>query len=93
LENLPNSLQSLGCKGNPIEFVDDVKYSDINFTLKGYQAIKRIQKRIRMRIRLKHQKLYLIEDLIEDWLWKPNHDFPPIQFQVGWQEIQDFQNI
>ena len=46
-----------------------------------------------MRIRLKHLKVYFIEDIIEDWLWKPNHDFPPIQLQVGWQEIQDFQNI
>jgi len=40
---------------------------------------------------LKHQKVYFIEDLIEDWLWKPicNDGTIGINPQLAWNEIEN----
>ena len=70
IENLPASLEMFYCSGNPVEYVDNVRYDRINFTFKGYQAIKRIQKRIKIRHKRK-QVILDVQDEIEDWIWKP----------------------
>ena len=71
IENLPSTLQNFYCAGNPIEFVDNVQFNSINFTLKGYQAIKRIQKRMKRRYRKKFEAANIIQRGCHNWLWKP----------------------
>jgi hypothetical protein len=55
LENLPLSLRRIYYTGCGIKFVDNVSYTDINFSLIGYHAIIRIQKRMKRRYAYKHR--------------------------------------
>jgi hypothetical protein len=68
IENLPECLQTFYYDTNTITHVDNVEISRINFTLTGYQSIKRIQRRKKV------QERCAIETIIEslhDWIWKP----------------------
>ena len=71
LENLPIGLQYLYYDGNPIEYVDDSPFNDINFTLKGYQAIRRIQLRMKRRYKIKNNAARVIQNGCHNWLWSP----------------------
>ena len=51
IENLPLGLKTLFFDENKIIYVDNVEYKRINFTLHGYQAIRRIQRRIKLRFK------------------------------------------
>ena len=51
IENLPLGLKTLYLDKNKIIYVDNVEYKRINFTLQGYQAIRRIQLRIKLRFK------------------------------------------
>src|SRR6476620_2809510 len=68
IENLPLGLKYFFYDGNPIEYVDNVKYSDINFTLTGYQAIHRIQKRMKRRYKIKNDASRIIGRQVLHWL-------------------------
>lgn len=57
---------------NPIEYVDSVKFNDINFTLRGYEAIRRIQKRMKRRFKIKDEASRIIGRATLHWLWSPN---------------------
>lgn len=49
IENLPLVLINLWAIDKPIDYVDDIRITDVAFTLKGYQAIRRLQRRIKIR--------------------------------------------
>ena len=70
IENLPNSLQLFYYNDNPIEFVDNVEFNKIKFTLKGYQAIKRIQRRNKRQFKIKNESIIIIQNECWNWLWK-----------------------
>ena len=85
IENLPLGLVYLTYYGgNPIEYVDDVKYSDIKFRLRGYKAIRIIQKRMKRRYKIKDESSRLIGRYTLHWL----HSVPngPM-FKRGWSEL------
>ena len=68
IENLPLGLIYFDYNGNPIEFVDDIEYTKIKFTLKGYQAIKIIQKRMKRRYQIKNEASKKIGRQVLHWL-------------------------
>ena len=68
IENLPLGLQVFYCRDNQITHVDNVEYSRVKFTLKGYQSIKHIQRRT---LRLSKSNKSILQDVLEDWVWKP----------------------
>ena len=68
IENLPQGLRAFNYINNPITHVDGVEISRVNFTLRGYQTIKRTQRRTLRRF--KSNEVILLEAL-EDWVWKP----------------------
>ena len=70
IENLPMSLQRFEYRDNPIKYVDDILFSSINFSLKGYQAIKRIQKRMKRRYK-RNDAARTIQKHCHNWLWSP----------------------
>ena len=70
IENLPLGLIDF-YGGDPILYVDNVKYTDINFTLSGYQAIRRIQKRMKRRYKIKNEASRIIGRQVLHWLWSP----------------------
>jgi hypothetical protein len=84
IESLPLGLTYFNVSYNPIEYVDDVKYSDIKFTLRGYQAIRRIQKRMKRRYKIKNRASQLIGRVALNWL----HSAPngPM-FKRNWREL------
>ncbi len=47
--------------GNPIQYVDNVKFDSINFSLKGYQSICRLQRRLRIRYKRKQMAATIIQ--------------------------------
>ena len=57
--------------GNPIHFVDNVEINKINFNLDGYQAIRRIQLRMKRRFKNKLNACKIIQEDCHDWIWKP----------------------
>jgi hypothetical protein len=69
---LPLGLTQFYYHGNNIEFVDNVSYSKINFTLAGYQVIRRIQKRMKRRYKIKNEASRIIGRATLHWLWSPN---------------------
>ncbi len=69
IENLPDGLIFFDYIGNPIKFVDCVDINRINFSLKGYQAIKRIQKRIKKKLLLKKYNIKILQEFCHDWIW------------------------
>ena len=71
IENLPISLRYFATPMREIDSVDNVSIDDINFTLKGYNAIKRIQLRMKRRYRLKVAAARVIQKGLYNWLWKP----------------------
>ncbi|KAJ3375910.1 hypothetical protein HDU92_000653, partial [Lobulomyces angularis] len=75
IENLPLGLSYIDLEGEVlIEFVDDVPYDDIvwsEFSLKGYQAVKRIQKRLSRRRKCKINAVRRIQAGCRNWIWKP----------------------
>jgi len=71
LENLPIGLQELHCNRYTILFVDNIPKETINFTLKGYNAIKRIQKRMKWRYKRKRNAARIICNGCHNWVWKP----------------------
>jgi hypothetical protein len=54
---------------NTIKFIDNVEKERISFTLKGYQSVRRIQKR--MKRRYKKAKAIIIQRGCHNWIWKP----------------------
>lgn len=52
LENLPLGLTELGYDIMMVTSIDNVNSSEISFTLRGYQAIRRIQKKIKRKIKI-----------------------------------------
>jgi hypothetical protein len=68
---LPLGLQAFYCRWNPITHVDDVKYSRISFTLEGYQAIKRIQRRKRG---YSNSATEILVESLHNWIWRPMCD-------------------
>ena len=74
IENLPASLQQFDCWDNDITHVDDLELHRFNggeFDLKMYNAIKRIQKRIRRRVARRHSSTNVIQKGCYNWIWKP----------------------
>ena len=71
IENLPMGLIELDYYDNPIEYINDIPIESINFTLKGYQAIKRIQKRMKRRYKRKNEAARTIQRYCHNWLWSP----------------------
>lgn len=55
IENLPVSLRKFYYTGCPIKWVDNILFKDIRFSLRGYFAIIRIQKRMRRRYAYAHR--------------------------------------
>lgn len=72
IENLPLGLQKLHYDHHKIKFIDDVRFDRIKFTLRGYQAIRRIQKRMKRRYKIKNDASKLIGRQVLHWLWSPN---------------------
>ncbi len=68
IENLPLGLTCL--VQDSAKYVDNVNLSSINFTLHGYQAIRRIQKRIKRRVLL-NKKIRMLQDACRRWVWAP----------------------
>jgi Leucine-rich repeat (LRR) protein len=83
LENLPESLCELDYSKNPIQFVDDVEYNRIEFSLKGYQAIRRIQKRMKRRFKMKNEASRLIGKRVLHLLYKVDG----IMCKKGWENL------
>jgi hypothetical protein len=50
IENLPNNLQIFTFTEKYVKFVDNVSIDKINFTLKGYNAIKKLQKQFKIKM-------------------------------------------
>ena len=72
IENLPNGLQKIWFGGNPITMVDDLEISRFNkgrFELRAYQAIKRLQRRIRYRYNKKTNAAKVIQQGCYNWLY------------------------
>ena len=74
IENLPVSLQEFHyVGGNQITHVDNLELYRFNggeFDLKMYNAIKRIQKRIRRRIARRTNAARIIQKGCYNWIWK-----------------------
>jgi hypothetical protein len=83
LENLPESLCELDYSKNPIQFVDDVEYNRIEFSLKGYQTIRRIQKRMKRCFKMKNEASRLIGKHVLHWLYKVDG----IMCKKGWENL------
>ncbi|KAJ3376759.1 hypothetical protein HDU92_009042, partial [Lobulomyces angularis] len=74
IENLPLGLSYIDIEGVRvlIESVDDVPYDFWSeFSLKGYQAVKRIQKRLSRRHKFKINAVRRIQAGCRNWIWKP----------------------
>ena len=71
IENLPIGLQQIDYSFNIIKFIDNVENERISFTLKGYQSIRRIQKRIKRRYKTKIKAMIVIQRGCHNWIWKP----------------------
>jgi Leucine-rich repeat (LRR) protein len=69
LENIPIGLVELVC--NNIYYVDNLSVHRIKFSLKGYQSIRRIQKRMKRRFKRKLEAVLLIQRKCHNWLWAP----------------------
>lgn len=72
IENLPLGLQQLHYDHWKTKFIDDIEFNRIKFTLGGYQAIRRIQKRMKRRYKMKNEASKLIGRQVLHWLWSPN---------------------
>ena len=75
IENLPPALMYFQCYHNPITHVDDVPIIWWNwrggFDIKKYNLIKRLQRRIRIKLRVKRNKAArVIQNGCHNWLWK-----------------------
>ena len=69
IENIPIGLAKLFYNNKTVTHVDNVKISQINFTLKGYQAIRRLQ--IRMKVRYKIKCIIKIQRACHNWVFSP----------------------
>jgi Leucine-rich repeat (LRR) protein len=67
IENLPASLRYFDY-GNTINWVDNIEYDRIKFTLLWYHGTKRLQKRRRRNTKM---SCSIIQDCVRDWIWKP----------------------
>jgi len=83
IENLPISLETLYYDRNPIQFVDNVDINRVNFSLRGYQAIRRIQRRMKRRFKLKNDASRIIGRQALHWL----HRVDGIMVKKGWDEL------
>ena len=74
IENLPAGLIQFYYYDNPIKHVDNIPITWWNerggFKLHHYNLLKRLQRRIRIRIRIKHNKARIIQNGCHNWLWK-----------------------
>ena len=70
IENLPLGLRIFLFSKEDIKFVDNVSIDKIRFTLKGYNAIKKFQLRIKRRYK-RAQAARVIQTGLYNWLWKP----------------------
>ena len=74
IENLPPALGHFNYCGNPITHVDDLPIEWWNqrggFRIKSYGLIKRLQRRMRIRLMIKHKKARIIQKACHNWLWK-----------------------
>jgi Leucine-rich repeat (LRR) protein len=70
IENLPSGLVYLEYDTTIISKVDGIHIKCLNFTLKGYRSIKRLQLRMKVRYRRK-QCIIVIQRACHNWIWKP----------------------
>ena len=68
IENIPLGLVFL--VQDSAKYIDNVALESINFTLPGYQAIRRLQRRVRRRI-LYNKKIRIIQASCKKWIWAP----------------------
>lgn len=73
IENLPDSLTQFYYSNNPIKFVDNVPLDWFNgkFTLRWYQTIKKLQRRMKRRYLMRNKSALIIQRGCHDWIWKP----------------------
>lgn len=71
IENLPLGLVKFYYNKNSVKYVDNVEINRINFTLRGYSAIKRIQFRMKRRFKIKNKAAKVIQAGMHNWLFKP----------------------
>ena len=71
LENLPLGLEDIHYDSDKVKYIDDVEMSRIVFTLNGYQAIRRLQRRMKVRYRIKNKYAQVIQNGCHNWIWKP----------------------
>ena len=73
IENLPKYLKTIQYSNERIKFIDSIPIDWFNgkFTLKNYNIIKRIQRKIKKTLILKNKSARIIQNGCENWLWKP----------------------
>jgi hypothetical protein len=75
ITNPPLGLKVLFYDKSKVKYIDDVKMSDIKFSLLGYQAICRIQIRMKRRYKIKNDASRIIGRRALEWLHTaPNGD-------------------
>ena len=91
LENLPLGLTWFSYTINYVTHVDNVKYDRIKFTLKGYQAIRRIQRRIRYRYDRKVKAAVTIQRGCHNWVFsgKCKDNTVGIMPRLEWRKLQE----
>ena len=91
IENLPLTLRYFGYYSNPIKFVDNVPINQINFTLRGYSSIKRIQLRMKRRYHFKNEAAKVIQKAAWNWLNKAicSDNTYGINFDIGIKRLQE----
>jgi hypothetical protein len=56
---------------NTVKLIDNIEKERVKFTLKGYQVVRRIQKRIKRRHANKVKAMTIIQKGCHNWIWKP----------------------
>jgi hypothetical protein len=71
-KNLPVCLSIFSYDEHLVTHVDNVEMSSINFSIHGFQIVRRLQKRIHWRFWTRRDKaIRLIQKYCTTWLWKP----------------------
>ncbi|KAJ3382203.1 hypothetical protein HDU92_004887, partial [Lobulomyces angularis] len=71
IENLPFGLTTFSYVRYFVREIDNISMNEINFSLLGYQSLKRVQKRLKMRYSAIRRAAKVIHAGCFNWIWKP----------------------
>lgn len=89
IENLPLGLQEIQFDIENVSYVDNVPIaffadSENRFSLKKYQIIRRLIKRVKRMYKRKKEAVTIIQRGCHNWLWNPGTG---ISYRLAWKDI------